>query len=81
MTRAARQLIERAEVLKTVRAAEHLSAVFGCEVIPALHRGTVEARGLPGVYILIGTPEEVAAEGRRVLLAQWLRVLGKQGPA
>jgi hypothetical protein len=79
MTRAARQLIEQTEVLKTVRAAENLSAAFSCEVTPALHPGTVEARGLPGVYSLIGTPEEVAAEGRRVLLAQWLRVLGRQG--
>jgi hypothetical protein len=80
MTRAARLLIEQAETLKTVRAAENLSAAFGCEVTPALQPGTVEARGLPGVYSLIGTPEEVAAEGRKVLLAQWLRVLGRQGP-
>jgi hypothetical protein len=69
------------ETLKVTAAAEALSASFGCEVTPyqALP-GTVEARGLPGVYSLVGTPEEVAAEGRKVLLASWLQVLGRQGP-
>ncbi len=81
MARAARQLVEQTRALKTVRAAENLSAVLGCEVFPALYPGTVEARGLPGVYVLIGTPEEVAAEGRRVLPAQWLRVLGPEAGA
>jgi hypothetical protein len=79
MTRAARQFTEQTRALRTVRAAGNLSAVLGCEVTPGLRPGTVEARGLPGVYSLVGTPEEVAAEGRKVLLAQWLRVVGRQG--
>jgi hypothetical protein len=79
VTRAEQRLIGKTETLKTAFAAEHLSAVLGCDVTPAAAPGTVEARGLPGVYSLIGTPEEVAAEGRRVLLGQWLRVLGRQG--
>lgn len=60
--------------------ARALSAVLGCTVTRCPGRpGRVEAEGLPGVHVLIGTPEEVAAEGRRVLLASWLRVLGRQG--
>lgn len=77
MTQAARRLTEDAAALRVTRAAEGLSAWLGCSVTPyALHPGTFEARGLPGIYTLVGTPEDVADEGRRVLMAQWYAVLG-----
>jgi hypothetical protein len=81
MSRAAARLIEDARALKVTRSCETLSAALGCEVTPHHGRaGHVEARGLPGAYCLVGTPEEVADEGRRVLLRQWLAVLGRQQP-
>lgn len=65
--------------LRTARDARALSLALGCPVRPCGRPGSVEARGLPGAWSLVGTPEEVAAEGRRLLLAAWLRVLGTQG--
>ena len=66
-----------AGLLPAVDAAPLLSDYLGCEVTRCPGRpGRVEARGLPGVHVMIGRPREVAAEGREVLMRSWLRVLG-----
>jgi hypothetical protein len=54
-----------------------LSRQLDCQVTRCPGRpGIVEARGLPGVYSLVGPSEEVAAEGRKALLGTWLPFLG-----
>ena len=77
MRTAAEQLIRDARNMRAARAAAMLSSQLDCQVTPYPGRpGIVEARGLPGVYSLVGLPEEVVAEGRRALLGTWLPYLG-----
>ncbi|HEY0932449.1 MAG TPA: hypothetical protein VGD91_01795 [Trebonia sp.] len=62
-------------------AASRLAAELGCEVTahPEL-TGRVEAWDpLPGLRLVMGTPDDVRAEVRRDGLRGWLAVLGRQG--
>jgi hypothetical protein len=77
MRTAAEELVRDARNMRAARAAAMLSSHLDCQVTPYPGRpGIVEARGLPGVYSLVGPPEEVAAEGRKALLGTWLPYLG-----
>jgi hypothetical protein len=53
--------------------ADQLAAELGCEVIPAPARAgaVVARRPLPSIWMLIGTPDEIRAEVRRVREAAW----------
>jgi hypothetical protein len=57
--------------------ADKLAGELGCEVTvhPEL-AGVVEARGLPGVWLLAGSPEKVRAGGRKAQMREWLACLG-----
>lgn len=78
MMRPGEILIEEARRQRAERVM--LSGYLGCTVRPyPAHPGRVEALGLPGVTSLIGTPDDVRAEGRRVLLREWYPFLGTLG--
>jgi hypothetical protein len=72
---------QRGERAAAFREAETMAAELGVDVVPhPLMRHRYEAL-FPG-GVLVGTGPEVCAETRRVLMREWVAVLGHQdGPA